>query len=283
MKYVYLMLGKGGFNDQLSSITLALDYCNKTGRTLIINRILQLYGIEMTKYFNLPINKVIYDPIELKNIIYDNDFTIYLDIQKEHVIDMVNNKYRFGFKRPFYTYQDKILSFPNCDVNEDLIIFGRSGGGNGDTLFKSIIFKPEIRQIVNERCNLLKKPYTAIQIRNTDRICDYELLYENNKDEINSAIEIYMATDDKNALAFFIDKGLPIKNFTTYPTEDKYRNLHCSDVDPDTKFIDMLSDIYICGMADKLISSSFGGFIRLIRSCNENKSDLAKQFEIIEE
>ena len=73
------------------------------------------------------------------------------------------------------------------------------------------------------------------------------------------------------------------KNFTTYPKNDKYKDLHHSDVDPHTKFIDMLTDIYICGMAEKLISSSVGGFIRLIRSCNKNRSDLAKQFEIIEE
>jgi hypothetical protein len=36
-------------------------------------------------------------------------------------------------------------------------------------------------------------------------------------------------------------------------------------------------------MAEKLISSSGGGFINLIRNCNKNKSDLAKQFEIIDE
>ena len=282
MKYVYFILRPCGFNDQLSSIRLALDYCNKTGRSLIINKSLPLFCHDLTRYFNLPINKVIYDPIELKNIIYDNDFTIYLDIQKEDVIDMVSKKYKFGFERPFYTYKSKILRFPMCDVSENLIIFGGSTGGGGYPLFKDLIFKPEIKKIINDRYNKLIKPYIAIQIRNTDYKSDYEVLYENNKDEINSAIEIYIATDDKNALAFFIDKGLPVKNFTTYPSKDKYKSLHTSDIDPHTKFIDMLSDIYICGMSDKLISSSVGGFIRLIRACNKNKPDLAKQFEIID-
>ena len=74
MKYVYCILG-GGFNDQLNTIKLALDYCNKTSRSLIINKNLPLYNIDITKYFNLPINnvnKIIYETNELQYIIFDN-------------------------------------------------------------------------------------------------------------------------------------------------------------------------------------------------------------------
>ena len=34
-------------------------------------------------------------------------------------------------------------------------------------------------------------------------------------------------------------------------------------------------------MPDKLLSSSAGGFIKLIRNCNKKKFELAKQFDII--
>jgi hypothetical protein len=54
-----------------------------------------------------------------------------------------------------------------------------------------------------------------------------------------------------------------------------------SDVDPHTKFVDILSDIYICGMSDKLLSSSGGGFISLIRNCHTKRVELTKQFEIV--
>lgn len=171
---------------------------------------------------------------------------------------------------------------PNSNVNEDLIVFGRRDGGDGYPLFKNLIFKPKIKQIISDRYKTLKKPYLCIQIRNTDYKCDYELLYENNKTEINSSNEIYIATDDKKALKFFIDKGLPVKNFTTFPIASEYRSLHMSQLDPHIKFIDMLSDIYICGMSDNLISSSIGGFIRLIRNCNQNKYNLNKQFELLD-
>jgi len=43
----------------------------------------------------------------------------------------------------------------------------------------------------------------------------------------------------------------------------------------------MLTDVYICGMSDKLLSSSPGGFIKLIRNCNKKRFELAKQFDIV--
>jgi hypothetical protein len=282
MNYVYC-IPKGGFNDNLCVINRALEYCKKHNRILLVDTINSTYKVDFGIYFTFKYHNLICDSEKIREILYEKKITIYPSILNDKMNDILNNSIEFTYSKQRFTYKSIITCLPSSDVSENIVVVVACGGGDGYSLFKSIIFKPEIRQIVNERCNLLKKPYTAIQIRNTDSICDYELLYENNKDEINSAIEIYMATDDKNALAFFIDKGLPVKNFTTYPTEDKYRNLHYSNVDPDTKFIDMLSDIYICGMSDKLISSSVGGFIRLIRSCNQNKSDLAKQFEIIDE
>jgi len=282
MKYVYCILLGGGFNDQLCTIKLALDYCDKSGRTLIINNRLFTYDVDFEMYFNFPLTNIIYDVTMVKKLVKDNSCTIYQEIDKKKICDSIDNKYTFGLIRPYLTCDNIILSLPNSNVNEDLIVFGRRDGGDGYPLFKNLIFKPKIKQIISDRYKTLKKPYLCIQIRNTDYKCDYELLYENNKTEINSSNEIYIATDDKKALKFFIDKGLPVKNFTTFPIASEYRSLHMSQLDPHIKFIDMLSDIYICGMSDNLISSSIGGFIRLIRNCNQNKYNLNKQFELLD-
>ena len=283
MKYVYCCVVGGGFNDQLCTIKLALDYCDKNGRTLIMNNRLSTYDVDFEIYFNFPITNIIYDVNMVKKLVNDNSCTIYQELDREKISDSIDNKYTFGLIRPHLTCDNILLSLPNKNVNEDLIVFGRRGGGYGYPLFKTLIFKNDIKKIILARYETLKKPYLSIQIRNTDYKCDYELLYENNKTEIHSATEIYIATDDKKALNFFIDKGLPVKNFTTFPVASQYHNLHYSRVEPHIKFIDMLSDIYICGMSDKLISSSSGGFIRLIRNCNQNKHHLNKQFEIIDE
>jgi hypothetical protein len=171
---------------------------------------------------------------------------------------------------------------PRSNVNEDVIVFVTMGLRLGYTLFKDLIIKPNLKQILHDRYNTLNKPYVSIQIRNTDYKCNYKRLYKKNKHIIHSASEIHIATDDINALDFFVKKGLPIKNFTTYPSTKGHENLHFSDVEPHTKFVDMLTDIYICGMSDKLLSSSGGGFIKLIRACNTKKLELTKQFEIID-
>uniref|UniRef100_A0A6C0E4S8 Uncharacterized protein n=1 Tax=viral metagenome TaxID=1070528 RepID=A0A6C0E4S8_9ZZZZ len=282
MNYVYC-IPKGGFNDNLCVINRALEYCKKHNRILLVDTINSTYKVDFGIYFTFKYHNLICDSEKIREFLYEKKITIYPSILNDKMNDILNNSIEFTYSKQGFTYKSIITCLPSSDVSENIVVFVACGGGDGYSLFKSIIFKPKIQQLCKVIYERLKKTYIAIQIRNTDYKCDYDLLYENNKDEINSANEIYIATDDKKALDFFIDKGLSVKNFTTYPKEDKYTSLHYSDVDHNTKFIDMLSDIYICGMSDKLISSSVGGFINLIKSCNKNKSELAKQFERIDE
>jgi hypothetical protein len=73
-----------------------------------------------------------------------------------------------------------------------------------------------------------------------------------------------------NTLDFYRKNGLNVKNFTTFP-KNKYKNLHYLVIDSEIKFVDVFSDIFIIGMADKLMSNSKGGFINLVRFINRNK------------
>ncbi len=281
MKYVYC-IPKGGFNDHLTCIIRALDYCKKYNRILLIDTINSTYMINFASYFDFPYNNVIYDSKKIRDILYNNEITIYPNILNGQMMCLLNNDINFSFTREKNIYYENItLALPYSDVNEDVIVFVTMGFRLGYNLFKDLIIKTNLKQILNDRYNTLKKPYISIQIRNTDYKCDYKRLYKKNKDIIHSASDIHIATDDINALDFFVKKGLPIKNFTTYPSTKGYINLHSSDVDPHTKFVDILSDIYICGMSDKLLSSSGGGFISLIRNCHTKRVELTKQFEIV--
>jgi hypothetical protein len=40
----------------------------------------------------------------------------------------------------------------------------------------------------------------------------------------------------------------------------------------------MLCDIYLLAMSDKILSNSLGGYIILVKKCNENKNEIIKQF-----
>ena len=70
-----------------------------------------------------------------------------------------------------------------------------------------------------------------------------------------------------------------IKNFTTFP-DDLYYNLHESNINSYIKFIDLICDIYLITMSDKIFSNSIGRFIHLVRKCNINKYEVQKQFQI---
>ena len=98
------------------------------------------------------------------------------------------------------------------------------------------------------------------------------------ENEIRSFKEIYIATDDKKSIDFYREKGLQVKNFTTFP-HTNYYNLHYSNIDPHTKFIDMICDIFILGFSHTLMSNSSGGFIKLVTSININKD----KFELYNE
>jgi len=273
-KYVYFE-PKGGLNDILSCIERCIIYCNTYNRILLVNGLKSCYNINFADYFDIPSNNnIILDIDQIKNICCNSELTVYPNLLQNKMNDILENKINFNYFSSHtdvnYRYKNIDLYLPNKNIEENLIIYGCCGGGDGYKLFKQIIFKQNIMNICKERYKMLNKPYLGIQIRNTDYKCNYEDFFEKNKVFINSYKEIYLATDDIHVLQFFREKGLQLKNFTTYSSE-KYCNLHKSKVDPNTKFIDVISDIFILSMSNKLISPSKGGFIKLIKSVKNNE------------
>lgn len=220
------------------------------------------YKGNINGYIVMKINKIcdLFDKI--KNISAD------LKIWKTRYNNSNNNKKKY------------ILNLPNKPIKEKIIFFGCDGGGNGYQFFKNINFKKDIKSYCQEKYLLIKKPYLSIQIRNTDYQCDYQNLYNVNREKIHSYQNIYVATDDVNVITFFKSKSLNIYNFTTFPKEEKYRSLHTSNVDSKQKIYDLILDVYMITMSDQLLSNSKGGFIKLCRSCNENKDLITTKFEI---
>ena len=270
-QYVYL-IPRGGFNDILTRIYVALDYCRKTNRVLLLDTRKTCYKMCFDDYFyfkNIDVT-VITDINTIETIFSDTTLSIYPDNIKDRDLKLFNFKHLSGNA---YLNDNIILNLPRTDTISDIIVHVQAGIHAPETsliIFKSIYFKQNIIDHVKEQFSKLPSPYLSIHVRNTDYKCDYIRLYETNKELIHSYNAIYIATDDKESLEFFKSKGLPIYNFTEFPSIE-YRNLHYSSVDPDIKIKNVICDIYIIGMAEKLLTNSIGGFIKL---CENIRKDI---------
>ena len=274
--YVYCE-PQGGINDIFTSITRGLNYCNSNNRTLLVNGKRTIYEVNFADYFSMSNENIIFDTNKINDICSNNNNTIYPDIFNGIMMNVLNgpvlnSEFEFTYTpETNYTYKGVRLGLPENNRPENIIIFSECHGGWGYPLFKQLIFHPNIKDICKERYNRLEKPYLCIQIRNTDYKCDYISYFYNNENEIRSFKNIYIATDDKKALEFYKEKDIFVQNFVTFPKEDSYQSLHVSSIDPNTRFIDLLCDIYIIGMSDKIMSNSIGRFIDLVREINNNK------------
>jgi len=271
-KYLYLE-PRGGFNDILTNISNCLDYCRKHQRILLVNGEKTLYKINFSDYFYPPFNTII-DTETIKEICLNTQNTVHPFFFQDKMLALLKGEINFSYAKEGWLYKENgknvNLELITGGTDQDIVIYSSCGAGDGYKIFKELVFKDNLMNICKERYASLKKPFLGIQIRNTDYSCDYPHFYNKHESLIKSYEEVYLASDDIRVLDFFNEKNVNFKNFTTYP-HTKYKNLHSSNISPHTKFIDMISDIYILSLSNKLISPSKGGFIKLIRDVSENR------------
>ena len=272
--YVYLQ-PLSGFNDILWLINYTLDYCKKYNRILLLNTVNSIYKINFSDYFDFQENEkyIIYDIKEIRRICLNPNKiqSVYPNFFNNKMEDIIDEKIKFEWlQHNQFHYQGHILDLPNYPIPEKIIIYSTFGSGDGYPIFKRIKIKDHLLKYCEEKLAIMPRPYLAIQVRNTDYKCDYIDYYEKNKTIIHSYKAIYLATDDKEVLKFFVEKKLYIYNFTTYP-ENAVSNLHESDIDSDKKIKNLICDIFIITNANDLLSNSKGRFINLVRSCYEEK------------
>ena len=276
VKYV-LVVPQGGYNDCLCVILKAITHCIKYGRTLLLHMFGSIYNINFSDFFDfLPSIRcnIIYDLNVITDIITNNQYSVYPGCLNNLLKDVLNNNVKIYYQpgTPIFAYNGTTLSLPLGSVDEDIIVYSACGSGAGYALFKHLTLKDSVKQHCRQRFDLLSDDnYLCIHVRNTDYKCNYEKLYNDNKDSIHSFGKIYIATDDKHVIEFFKTKHPNVLNFTQFPPESKYRSLHTSNIDPTVKMNDMLCDIFIAANSKQLLSNSAGGFIRLMRDCFNNK------------
>lgn len=286
--YLYCV-PKGGFNDMFTQLLICMKYCKKMNRIFLLDTINSEYRINFDEYFsfNESISKnlqIISDYNQIKKIILENpDYSIYPNCFQGRMEEILDGKLKMNILNNTYVDLDnKKITLPPSIVKEDILVCINWGGGNGFTLFSQLIIKPHIINYCQNLYNQIPKPYISIQIRNTDYKCDYEKIYNDHKDLIHSYKAVYIATDDKKSIEFFKNKNINVYNFCNFPESENYLNLHYStEIQPDVKIKDLLADILIVSLSDKLLSNSKGLFIYFLYNTFVNKNVIKKMFEIV--
>jgi hypothetical protein len=263
MKYLYL-IALGGLNDILCRIQKYVYYCIKNNRLLFIDTRYGTYKYNIFRFIHIHLDLII-QKIKYFDNISINKLNFYPKGIKNDFKKIINNN--FNIKSNQYD-----LRFNNKELDHDVIICAESGGGDSFPFFyKYITINNIIKKYVIEKAKLIKKPYIAIQIRNTDIITDYKSIYLKNKELIHKYDYVYIATDNKNVIQYFKHKNLNVKNFTEFPKE-KHKNLHTSNISCETKFKNLFTDMYIILNAEKAILESNGGFSDLLKECYKRKN-----------
>ena len=272
---------QGGFNDILTITEHVLKYCVHFKRILLLDMVNSEYKINFSDYFIFKHPLVICDFNKIKELLSDTELSVYPKELHGKLNNVLDNSIKFRWSLEGYYIGDTQtkLILPPHPCTEKVIVFASVGGGNAINLFRYYVeLLPHVKEYCQQNYSKLPKPYLAIQIRNTDHQCDYAKMYEDNKDLVHSYKNIYVATDDKKTIEFFREKGLNVYNFITFPESD-YNNLHNNQtLDPDVKIKDLMSDVHILTLSDKILSVSKGGFIRFVRECQESSNMLKSKF-----
>jgi len=264
-KYVFCTPIIRGFNDMLCTINNCYNYCKKYNRTLLIDTSNSIYKFNFSEYFSL----------------FSNDITITYNTEDVYkILNIEHYSYYPPNTDPIQKYCSKTnnsLQFDYTkDYNEDILVFSDSNSRHSPPkeLLSFLKLNKSLTNIIKERYSLMDKSYLSIHIRNTDWISDYTQTYANNKEEISKYKYIYLATDSIDAFNYFNTLRLNIISYTHFT--EKNEPLHTSKMlDKKILFIDMICDLFLLALANKLIlSKEYHGFSKLAFYLNNNKDAL---------
>jgi hypothetical protein len=95
---------------------------------------------------------------------------------------------------------------------------------------------------------------------------------------IHSYKQVYIATDYRESLDYFKEKGVNVYNFTTFQSTSDEELHSTTSVSGDTKIKDLFMDMYMIIMAEQFISNSNGSFIGLCRFLRDNKEHFIQKY-----
>lgn len=274
MKYL-LCRPLGGLNDILCQIHKCYDYCEKYNRCLLIDTAYNsFFNSSFSDYFTFLDQikiSVVYDSDAIKELINNNNFTVFPSILTNKLYDYTVEWTKNGHQ----TIDTSVLVHIDFtqQYDEDIILHNECGGGlESLKILKFLRINKWLIDEIKNRYSKIDKPYTAIHIRNTDYQTNYTDFYIKNKSNLDNH-NIFLATDSKEVLNYYQKLNIKIFSFVTCLNEDN-KPIHLVIKKNDIQVImDTICDLIILALADSFILPTvYYGFTRLSYTLYNNKN-----------
>jgi hypothetical protein len=269
-------------------IGLCLDYCNRSGRVLLVDTVSAGFGESLEYYFDAPPNAIVSQE-DIQSLLRAESVSIFpahlcksgLNYNKRWNDDLL----------AFSTDEDR--SSLNLDFSksyaERIIVHHACGGGmHGKSVMHQFPISRSLRTIIAQRRLALPEEYIGVHIRHTDYRTDYHSLidqllkYEAIREQ---RAPIYLATDNPEVVEYAVHKlPSPIFNFARLIHVD--RNLHTTEKLPKVIVnLDAFCDLFLLAsathfVAAKMIQGSYSGFTVLANHWFGDKLGLAEYLKI---
>jgi len=288
MKKYLLCRPQGGLNDMLCQIEKCCRYAERSGRTVIIDT-----NYKNSANFNAEFG-LFFQSRQRKLLISINDFPTDfddLDVYPSCLKGKLHN-YKTAVKMPFEPFKEIISNEPitfdfTKNYKQSLVVHHQGGGGTLSIyalLRLSVI--DSVKEALIKRLMHINGSFTAIHIRHTDYLSDYEppiqLLVS------NPPARLFVATDNQHVLNELIDRLPNTKIFSFCSNLSKDGSaIHAQKLSDEklnyTRNMDAILDLLTLSLASHLIickistgitidkKPTYSGFSLLAKQLSENK------------
>ena len=270
IQYFYLVPSSAGLSDLLISLKYYYSTILKVGLAsypifLYNFKSTHSHGIDYSNSYDTNLSDLL--SFKQNNIICNSD-----------TIEKIVCKYKNDISDTVHlgTYSASHLQFKNKIIK----IWEKAPSGPNfknscyNFFFNSITFEKDLRNYFRDKIKELPSDIAFIQIRHTDRVCDYKQYFKKNNDFLHKYDKFYVATDNVQCLAYLRKKYSRKKfyNFTTYGSIDE-KNLHqATSLSGYIKLRDVFFDLCMANKSVAWFSCSKGGFKRLAKMSYLSKS-----------
>ena len=274
MKYL-LCRPLAGLSDHFNTIQRCIEYSKKFNRILLIDSDYKsTYNFNFIDVFQLiDDTNIIYDSNKIREIISNKNLSIF----PNEIIDLYNYSLEYHHVKCVIENTNTICQINfNKDYIEDIILHTNNGNGNFKLSNKFISNIKLTNKFINdiiEKYNKIQKPYISLHIRNTDRQCNYNKIYDEYIEKIKD-LNIFLATDSIKVLNFFKSKNLKIYSFTELP--DNNKPYHKCLLNIDEILLNTISDLFLLALGNDFIYSeeNHGSYYKLAYYLYQNKDVL---------
>ena len=260
LQYFYLCAWMGGIGDL--AISLWFHYSTITEKNIQRKPIFLLDFKTNNKLgnfncYNINLSEIL--SLKQDNIICDSN-----------AIEQILNQHKNNISKPMFNshYFENITEYTNKIVclNPRVLCGKRRTRALGFFL-NSIVFKKDVLHYFRDKIKQLPSNIVFIQIRYTDRTCNYKKYLSNNNDFLNKYDTFYVATDNIGCINY-LRKTYPQKlfyNFTTFKNKRRNNLHHITSIPGHVKLKDVFFDLCMANKAVAYFSCSRGGFAAMTK------------------